>query len=149
MAMKITDISFFAYAVTDMKKARAFYEGVLGLTPNSEYDGSNNASWVEYDIGSATMGIGCAPGMWDPSPKGASAALEVDDFDSAVEAMKEKNVPIIMGPHEFPSCRMVVIADPDGNRLTLHKRRKETLLGPSFASACERRRIQDETTCPP
>lgn len=124
--MKITGISFFAYAVSDMKNSRAFYEGVLGLTPNSEYDGSGNPNWVEYDIGNGTLGIGCAPGMWDPSPKGASAALEVDDFDAAVETMKEKNVPIIMGPHEFPTCRMVVIADPDGNRLTLHKRKTES-----------------------
>jgi predicted enzyme related to lactoylglutathione lyase len=122
--MKIIDISFFAYAVSDMKRARAFYEGVLGLTPNSEYDGSNNANWVEYDIGSGTLGIGCAPGIWDPSPKGASAALEVDDFDATVESIKEKKVPIVMGPHEFPACHMVVIADPDGNRLTLHKRKK-------------------------
>jgi catechol 2,3-dioxygenase-like lactoylglutathione lyase family enzyme len=51
IAMKIIDISFFAYAVSDIKAARAFYEGVLGLTPNSEYDGANNASWIEYDIG--------------------------------------------------------------------------------------------------
>jgi len=49
--MKITEVAFFAYAVSDMKKARAFYEGVLGLKPNSEYDGSGNAQWVEYDIG--------------------------------------------------------------------------------------------------
>lgn len=119
----ITDIAFFAYAVSDMKKARAFYEGVLGLKPSAEYDGSKNANWVEYSIGSGTLGVGCAPGMWDPSPKGASAALEVDDFDKALEAVKSKNVPIVMGPHDFPSCRMVVIADPDGNRITLHKRK--------------------------
>jgi predicted enzyme related to lactoylglutathione lyase len=121
--VKIIDIAFFAYAVSDMKTARTFYEGVLGLTPNSEYDGSENAHWVEYDIGTATLGVGCAPGMWDPSPKGASAALEVDDFDAAVEAMKAKEVPIVMGPHDFPSCQMIVIADPDGNRITLHKRK--------------------------
>jgi predicted enzyme related to lactoylglutathione lyase len=121
--MKIIDIAFFAYAVSNMKTARAFYEGVLGLTPNSEYDGSENAHWVEYDIGTATLGVGCAPGMWDPSPKGASAALEVDDFDAAVEAMKANEAPIVMGPHDFPSCQMIVIADPDGNRITLHKRK--------------------------
>ena len=123
--MKITEIAFFAYAVTDMKKARQFYEGVLNLKPNSEYDGSGNANWVEYDIGSATMGIGCAPGMWDPSPKGASAALEVADFDEALATVKSNNIPIVMGPHEFPSCRMIVIADPDGNRITLHKRKQK------------------------
>ena len=35
--MKINEIAFFAYAVSDMKKSRAFYEGVLGLNqiPNS------------------------------------------------------------------------------------------------------------------
>ena len=122
--MKIIDIAFFAYAVSDMKKARAFYEGLLNLKPNSDFDGSKNSNWVEYDIGSGTLGVGCAPGMWDPSPKGASAALEVENFDGALAAIKAKNIPIVMGPHDFPSCRMVVIADPDGNRLTLHKRKR-------------------------
>jgi len=123
--MKISEIAFFAYAVSDMKKARAFYEGVLDLRPNSEYDGSGNPNWVEYDIGTVTLGVGCAPGMFDPSPKGASAALEVEDFEQALSTVKAKNIPIVMGPHDFPSCRMVVIADPDGNRITLHKRKKK------------------------
>ena len=121
--MKINKIAFFAYAVSDMEKARGFYEGILGLTPNSEYDGTGNVHWIEYDIGEGTLGVGCAPGMWDPSTKGASAALEVDDFDDALAWIKDKNVPIVMGPNDFPSCRMVVIADPDGNRLTLHKKK--------------------------
>ncbi|HLH53159.1 MAG TPA: VOC family protein [Verrucomicrobiae bacterium] len=123
--MKIVDVAFFAYAVSDMAKARAFYEGVLGLKPNSDYDGSANAHWVEYDIGSTTVGVGCAPGMFEPSTKGASAALEVDDFDEALSMIKAKNVPVVMGPHDFPSCRMVVLADPDGNRICLHQRKKK------------------------
>ena len=32
--MKITEIAFSAYPVTDLAPARAFYEGVLGLTPH-------------------------------------------------------------------------------------------------------------------
>ena len=122
--MKINDVAFFAYAVSDIKKSRAFYEGVLGLKPNSDFDGSGNPNWVEYDIGAATLGIGCAPGMWEPSSKGASAALEVENFDDALATVKVKNIPVVMGPHDFPSCKMIVIADPDGNRLTLHKRKK-------------------------
>jgi len=123
--MKITEIAFVAYAVSDIKKARDFYEGVLNLKPNSEYDGSGNPNWVEYDIGSSTLGIGCAPGMWEPSTKGASAALELADFDESLATVKAKNIPIVMGPHDFPSCRMVVISDPDGNRITLHQRKKK------------------------
>jgi predicted enzyme related to lactoylglutathione lyase len=122
--MKIKEIAFFAYAVSDMAKARPFYEGVLGLKPNAEYNGSGNPNWVEYDIGNGTLGIGCAPGMWEPSPKGASAALEVDDFDQALALVKEKNLAVVMGPHDFPTCRMIVIADPDGNRITLHQRKR-------------------------
>jgi predicted enzyme related to lactoylglutathione lyase len=125
MNLKINEIAFFAYAVSDMKKARAFYEGSLGLKPNSEYDGSGNPNWVEYNIGATTLGIGCAPGMWDPSPKGASAALEVENFDEALTTVKAKNVPVVMGPHDCPACRMVVIADPDGNRIVLHQRKKQ------------------------
>lgn len=123
--MKVIEIAFFAYAVSDMPKARAFYEGVLNLKPNSDFDGSGNPNWVEYDIGSGTLGIGCAPGMWDPSPKGASAALEMEDFEETLATVKAKNIPVVMGLHEFPSCRMIVVADPDGNRITLHKRKKK------------------------
>jgi predicted enzyme related to lactoylglutathione lyase len=123
MAIKIRSIAFFAYAVSDMNAARAFYEGVLGLKPNSEFGGSKSPNWVEYDIGAGTLGVGCAPGMWDPSTKGASAALEVEDFDNALASVKEQKIPIAMGPHEFPTCRMVVIADPDGNRITLHQKK--------------------------
>src|ERR1700742_1563429 len=115
--MKINEISFVAYAVTDMKKARAFYEGVLGLKPNSDFDGSKNPNFVEYNIGSGALAVGCAPGMFEPSTKGTSAALEVEDFDAAVQEVKDKNVPIVMGPHDFPMCRMVMLADPDGNRI--------------------------------
>ena len=122
--MKIAEVAFFAYAVSDMPKARAFYEGVLGLKPSAEFNGSGNPNWVEYNIGSTTLGVGCAPGMWDPSPKGASAALEVQDFEEALSTVKAKGVPIVLGPHDFSSCRMVVVADPDGNRITLHKRKK-------------------------
>ena len=121
--MKFTGIAFFAYAVSDVPRARAFYEGVLGLKPNSDFDGSGNPHWVEYDIGAATMGIGCAPGLFEPSTKGASAALEVEDFEEALALVKTKALPIAMGPHDFPSCRMVMISDPDGNRITLHKRK--------------------------
>ena len=50
---------------------------------------------------------------------------ETENFDDALAVVKTENIPIVMGPHEFPSCQMVVIADPDGNPITLHKRKKK------------------------
>ncbi len=114
------EIAFVAYPVTDMERARKFYEGVLGLKPNGEYEG--NSHWVEYDIGGGTLGIGSSP-QWLPSKDGASAALEVVDFDAAVESLRKNDIPFVMGPLDFPSCRMVTIRDPDENKITLHKRK--------------------------
>ncbi len=119
----IKDIAFVAYPVNDMVKARAFYEGVLGLEPNNEFDGTKNPDYVEYNVGSGSLAIGYAPDMWKPSEDGASAALEVENFEEALEMIKKNNVPIVTGPHDFPSCQMIVIRDPDKNKITLHKKK--------------------------
>ena len=117
--MKIIDVAFFAYAVTDLVRSRKFYEEVLGLTPTLLKEGM---PWIEYDIGSTTLGIGQSE-AWKPSRDGASAALEVENFDEAVATLKAKEVPFEMGPLETPVCHMAVIRDPDGNKLCIHKRK--------------------------
>ena len=70
----IKEIAFTAYAVSDLTKARSFYEGILGLTPSPEYPPKEGEKegWIEYNIGSGTLGVGCAPEMWKPSEDGAS-----------------------------------------------------------------------------
>ena len=119
----IKEIAFVAYAVTDIKKAREFYEGVLQLKPNGEYDKDQNTQWIEYEIGSGTLGIGSSD-MWKPSEDGASVALETDNFDETLKMLKAKNIKIKMGPLDLPSCKMVVIQDPDNNKITIHQRNK-------------------------
>jgi predicted enzyme related to lactoylglutathione lyase len=59
---------------------------------------------------------------WKPSPDGPSVGFEVVDFDTAIAELKAKHVPFDLEPMETPVCRMAVIADPDGNKLTVHKR---------------------------
>ena len=115
------NIAFIAYPVLDIVRARQFYEGVLGLKPNAPIK-SDRQQWIEYNIGSGTLGIGCSE-QFQPSEDGASVALEVADFDTAVATLRENNVPIIIGPMELPSCHMVTVRDPDGNKLTLHRRK--------------------------
>ena len=115
------EIAFIAYPVTDMPRARRFYEVVLNLKPN-EPVGSETPRWIEYDIGSGTLGIGSSPN-WLPSQDGPSVALEVADFDAAVATLREHQIQAISGPLDLPSCRMVTVRDPDGNKLTLHQRK--------------------------
>ncbi|WP_175414941.1 VOC family protein [Nibricoccus aquaticus] len=113
------EIAFTAYAVTNIKKARTFYEGVLCLKPAREL-GKN---FVEYDLGNGTLSVGCAPKMWPPSKKGTVAALEVKDFDGALEHLKKKKIKSALGPFDSPMCRMVGVRDPDGNMIVLHQRK--------------------------
>ena len=120
--IKFKGVAFVAYAVSDMPKARAFYEEVLGLVPNSEYKDRIDTDFMEYEVGPATLAIGKSE-MWKPSEDGASAALEVEDFDEALKVIKEQNVPIKMGPYDYQTCQMVVILDPDKNKITLHKKK--------------------------
>jgi catechol 2,3-dioxygenase-like lactoylglutathione lyase family enzyme len=44
--LKVVELAFCCYAVTDMKRARAFYEGVLGLKPSTVND-SEHGQWTE------------------------------------------------------------------------------------------------------
>jgi predicted enzyme related to lactoylglutathione lyase len=121
--MKIKEIAFSCYAVTDFARARSFYEGVLGLKAAMLFGETGGMQWAEYEIGSATLSIGCAPGMFKPSPDGCSVALEVDDFPAAIATLKKKNVKFRLEPMETPVCHMAMVFDPDGNTLCIHKRK--------------------------
>lgn len=118
--MKINAIAFVGIPVTEMKRARAFYEGVLGLTPDPEMTGER---WTEYAIGAGTVALGCIGDEWKPSEDGTSAAFEVESLEDAITRLEERNVPF--EKVESPVCRMVLIQDPDGNKLTIHKLKTE------------------------
>lgn len=119
--IRYSEIAFTAYPVTNMVRARQFYEGVLGLVPNQPLT-SDDQPWIEYDIGPGTLGIGCSD-AWRPSMDGPSVALEVEDFDAAVQTLRAHRVHFVIGPLDMPSCQMVTVRDPDGNKLTLHQRK--------------------------
>jgi len=118
--LKVIELAFCCYAVTDMARAREFYEGVLGLKPTTVTD-TANGKWTEYEFGPYALAIGSAPG-WKPSPDGCSAALEVEDFDAAIAHLKSKQVKFRIEPLATPVCRMTMIFDPDGNSICIHKR---------------------------
>jgi predicted enzyme related to lactoylglutathione lyase len=120
--MKIVELAFTGYPVTDMGRARAFYEGVLKLEPSRTIE-NPNGHWIEYDLGLSTFAISnMSKEEWKPSSDGPAVAFEVDDFDSAVDELRAKNVRFVLEPFDSPVCRMAIIADPDGNSVGIHKR---------------------------
>ena len=120
--MQIAEIAFIGYPMTDVERARGFYEGTLGLSPSRTF-GGDGRFWIEYDLGPTTFAISnVAAEKWKPSPDGPNVAFEVTDFDAAIAELKAKQIPFDLEPMETPVCWMAVIADPDGNKLTVHKR---------------------------
>jgi predicted enzyme related to lactoylglutathione lyase len=115
----LKEIAFTCYPVADMAKARAFYEGLLGLKVTHSFgDG-----WIEYDLGAGTFVVTSMDENHKPGIKGAVVAFEVEDFDKAMSHLKERHAKFINEPSDTPVCRVAVIADPDGNEIILHKRK--------------------------
>ena len=126
MNMKIKGIGFVGVPVTDLKRARAFYEDVLGLKISDEMMGGK---WIEYGVGDDTLAIANVSDTWTPSDQGTGAALEVEDFDEAIGRLKDRQIRFAAEPFETPCCHMAVIQDPDGNKLMIHKLKPENEKG--------------------
>ena len=124
--MKIEGIGFVGIPVTDLKRARAFYEDVLGLKISDEMMGGK---WIEYAVGEETLAIANISDTWKPSDQGAGPAFEVENFDDAIKRLKDRHVRFAAEPFETPCCHMAVIQDPDGNNLMIHKLKPENEKG--------------------
>ena len=122
----IKGIAFTGSSVTDMKRARAFCENVLGLNPSEEMAGGK---WIEYTVGDNTLAIANVGEQWKPSDQGTGAALEVENFDEAIRQLRNQGVPFAAEPFETPCCHMAVVQDPDGNKLIIHKLKPENEKG--------------------
>jgi predicted enzyme related to lactoylglutathione lyase len=120
--MKVIEIAFTGYPVTDLNRARQFYEGALGLKPTRVF-GDESKAWIEYDVGAGTLSIGNLAPEWKPSAGGGSVGLEVEDFPAAIARLRSGGYPVCLGPIETPVCQMAVVSDPDGNSVTIHKRK--------------------------
>ena len=120
--VKITEIAFSCYPVTDMARSRKFYEDVLGLKATFHTGEPGGMQWTEYDIANGTLSIGSGAPGWKPTAEGCSVGLEVEDFDVAITHLRASGVRFHMEPFPTPVCRMAFIYDPDGNAICIHKR---------------------------
>lgn len=124
--MTFTEIAFAAYPVTDVTRARAFYEDVLGLKPGKVMVKDNQNAFIEYLLGPGgehCLVIGAGAPQFQPGKTGATVALEVDDFDGAMQLLADKGIKTLMPRYDGPICSMILIEDPDGNQLMIHRRK--------------------------
>lgn len=119
--IKITALAYTAYPVTDLPRARAFYEGLLGLKPATTW-GDAAQGWIEYELGDSCLAItNFSADKWKPSKDGPSLALEVADFPAAIADLRAAGTTFLVDAVDSSVCNMAIVADPDGNGLIIHR----------------------------
>lgn len=96
--------------VEDLGRAEAFYGETLGLARNPHASGER---WAEYETGNLTIAL---------SLYGGVLALRVADVDESREELERDGTSFAMDTFDSGVCHGAPFADPDGNRLQLHRR---------------------------
>ena len=119
MSIQVKELAFVFHVVTDVARARQFYEGLLGLKVGFQLEFTPGQWWIEYDIAGQALAISNAM----PGTPAKSLVLEVADVDAARTAVLAAQAVVTQDIMEFPPCRVFYIADPDGNEVGLHQRK--------------------------
>jgi predicted enzyme related to lactoylglutathione lyase len=114
-------VAFTIYPITDVARARKFYEETLGLK-RGLMGNQGEQYWIEYDLPEGGC-IGLSNfGPEKPSDSaGGTIALEVEDLDYVVMDLKSKGVAFKGDIIHGPNCRMAMCNDSEGNSLLLHQ----------------------------
>jgi catechol 2,3-dioxygenase-like lactoylglutathione lyase family enzyme len=109
----------------------AFYRDVLGFRERSRMripqTPSGPLELVYMELGGTTVEVMCYPeAKLSPPAPGARLgyqlmALEVEDMDRALAALKAKGVEASWGPVKRPEYARAEIRDPDGNGIELRQ----------------------------
>ncbi|MBI5692265.1 MAG: VOC family protein [Verrucomicrobia bacterium] len=121
MSIQVKEFAFVFHPVTDIARARRFYEGFLGLKIGLQVEFAPGQWWIEYDVAGQALGISNVPPP-DSKPQ-AALTFEVADLDGCVKAAKAEGIPLAFDVMDFPPCRMFAVKDPDGNQIGLHQRK--------------------------
>ena len=120
-SLAVKKVAFTVYPVTDVARARRFYEETLGL-PVGMAGGQGEMHWVEYDLpGGGCLAITNATGDEPSAVAGGTIALEVEDLSSLMQHLKDAGVPFKTDVIRGPRCRMAVCVDSEGNAILLHQ----------------------------
>lgn len=113
-------------------RAVAFYTGVLGFRERERMriapTPSGPLELVYLELGGTTLEVMCYPEAKAIAPRAAETrfgwqclALEVDDMDAALAALKGKGIECAWGPVKRPEYARAEIRDPDGNPIELRQ----------------------------
>ena len=112
-------------AVSDLDRARRFYEDTLGLKTKDE-----RADGVTYEVGDTWFLV--YPSQFAGTAKSTYMALEVADVETAVKELRDRGIVFeeydmpglktVDGIAEFDGVKGAWFKDPDGNLISVGER---------------------------
>ena len=117
-----------AVTVTDIVRARRFYEDVLGLQaiprPPFDFEGA----W--YAAGDRQLHLIVHPpsrtqrGTRDIDPRDGHLAFRVSNYDQAIARLRAHGIPLVEQRENRTPWAQIYITDPDGNVIELNVERR-------------------------
>ena len=111
-------LSHAGLRISDLDKAKSFYEGVLNLKPIPRPNFGFGGAW--YGLGNNAIHLICSENHGRKiDPLGPHLAIEVEDFGATLAKIKELGIEYLEGPSGMGAGRQLWILDPDGNTIEL------------------------------
>ena len=101
MSIQVKELAFVFYPVTDVARARRFYEGLLGLEVGMQVEFGPGQWWIEYDIAGQALAISNVM----PGKPATALALEVADLNGALAA---SGLTLVSGDTMADAARKIV-----------------------------------------
>ena len=115
-AFKVEKINHVGIPTDDRAASIAFFRDLIGLEVIPHEIEGNPLVWTRAEDGGMVHLIEPRDG----TPAGFHVALQVDNFEAALEAINEAGIEITSGPGDRANGqRYFFIDDPDGNRIEI------------------------------
>jgi predicted enzyme related to lactoylglutathione lyase len=111
----------FEIPVSDMDRAKAFYEGVFGYRlARQEVDGYDMAFFPRVDGAAGASGALAKGDVYKPSKEGAIIYFDVPDIDTVLQRAKQRGAKILYEKKDIGEAGFVAeFEDSEGNRVAL------------------------------
>jgi catechol 2,3-dioxygenase-like lactoylglutathione lyase family enzyme len=128
MRLAIGGLHHTAFCVTDLERARGFYEGVLGLKRIERPDFPFGGAWYELADGRQLHLIVherplTLRGTREIDARDGHIALRITDYTAALAHLRAHGVECLERPDNVTPWKQLYVTDPDGNVIELNVER--------------------------
>lgn len=119
----IKEIAFTAYPSNDVAGTRIWYERVLGLQFAGPYVEDGIEKYNEAHLGNGCFSLMASEWVGREPGSAAGIVFEVTDIEETVRSLRDKGI-LADDIFDGPVCRQTSLTDPEGNKVTLHEKKR-------------------------